>query len=276
MRAIAIIVIAGASSGCAQILGLEKTHESQGADAPGVCDMALTCATDGSELCGRLFGIAAIATQVATPTGEVCSGTTEGPCGLTVMVQTKTDLFAGSAAVTPAVVDDCGRFKVSGLPTAMVDDMAVVVSGANVATTATLALERVMTAAQPVRAAVMLNETSAAWFATIGTAAVPAYLTQYPITIKDRSNWTVLLDDATPAQQTTAPFAYYFGGPSPFETIDPALAKTGPSGTSLVVPGTSAAFKLAGSAVGTSCAEVTGLKTVVGILVFFDQTQCRQ
>jgi hypothetical protein len=267
-------------AGCAQILGLEKTNRN-GVDAPGICDEPLMCTVDGSELCGRLIGVGTAKVRTDSPSGAICDATmTDGPCALTVMAQAKAAFFGGMPTMVPATVDDCGRFKLIGLPSAApVEDVAILVTGPSLVATATIARDRVATGTKkppPVRAPAVPMDAATAWFTDGGIAplATGVYLTQFPLsTATERSNWNVLLDGAKAVPQTTAPYTFYFGNPALFDKLDPSLTKSGPSGTALVEPKQSP-FALSGQRTGKACDDINGLVLVPNFLIFVDQTGC--
>lgn len=281
---LAVVLVGGVSAaGCAQIWGLDKTTQGEAidaADAPGVCALPLQCASDGTEVCGQLFGVGTAQAAVPLPTGIVCTSSSEGPCSLTLEMYAKAAFLAGDvmAMSTPVAVDDCGRFKAKGLPADSQPDLALVVSGPNMSRTATLILNRTTTPT-PVRAPIVPNESSLAW---INAAGVPltttaAYLLQFPTNGADRSGWNLQINSTVPMQQMTPPFAFYFAGDAPFATLTPTQAQTGPSGTALAVPAAGPmAFTLGGvGASGTPiCAGAADLKLVPMTLVFLDLTSC--
>ena len=271
------------ATGCAQIWGLDKTTQAEAVDAPdapGVCALPLQCANDGTEVCGQLFGVGTAQAAVALPTGVVCTGLTEGPCGLTLEMFTKTAFLEADpmAMPTPVTVDDCGRFKAKGLPADAQPDLVLRVSGTNMSPTATLILNRTAVP-KPVRAPIVPNESSVAWSSAAGVppGTTAAYLVQFPTNGTDRSGWNVQINSTVPMQQPTAPFAFYFAGDAPFATLMPTQTQTGPSGTAIAVPAAGPmAFTLGGvGANGTPiCAGAADLLLVPTTLVFLDLTGC--
>ncbi|MBP9088014.1 MAG: hypothetical protein KBG15_17975 [Kofleriaceae bacterium] len=281
---ICVVIALATSAGCAQILGLDKTTKADEPDAavvPGLCDVPLACAVDGSELCGQLVAVGATTARVADPIGAVCIPNGEGPCAVTVTVATKTNLFGmfDPTLTVAAIVDDCGRFKAGPLPAdgfGMNGDLAVMVEGGTTVRTATLVRNRTATGGvlTTVRAPMVPLTSVQAWVAAINIPTpTSAYLVQYPMVTSDRSNWSVRLDGVVPTPQPVAPFAYYFAGDEPFAVLDTALPRTGPSGTAIVVSN-QPTFRIGGDVDAMMCSEVTDLQLVSGTLLFLDLSGC--
>ncbi len=265
-----------ACTGCAQLLGLDSTkfdYKDAMVDAPSVCDGAPACtSTTGRSLCGIVIDTgtnAGAPLRVASPTGGACTNA-EGPCALTVYGQTKADLFAGAATHVAGTIDDCGRFVVPDLD-ASAADVAVVLTAASNATSATLVLGRPTTPGTDtnVLAYSVAMTTVAAWGTQLSSASPPAITAGYLVTQADAAGAPlageeVWVNGGPVAGPPTVPWSAYFTD-KPFGTLDPAQKTTGAGGTSLVSPA-SGAFMLGGARTGKTCKQIS-VQVVTGVLI---------
>lgn len=285
-RGLAAVALAGAT-GCAQLLGLEETTfepGDSGIDAPGVCDGAPACtSTTGRSLCGQLFGTGDRAGQplrVAAPTGGACApGSLEGPCAFTVGALPKASLFASLPdGRVEGTVDDCGRFVVPDVDPSL-PDVAVVVSGTDQHTTASLVLGRPPEVGEDrgIRALGVTSATVLAWGAQLRDPPVDAatgYLVEYTNGGNPVLGDAVAKDSGSPLTNPfgTVPWAAYFTGFEPFGVLDPTLTVTANSGSALVVPG-GGIFSIDGFRTGRRC-KISDLQQVTNTLVHIVQVDC--
>lgn len=265
-----------ASTGCAQLLGLDDTkflYKDGAVDAPSVCDGAPACvSTTGRSVCGQLFGTGAQAGELlraATPTGTACMpGSTDGPCALSVYGQSEASFFAGTSTDRVAgTVDDCGRFVVPDLDVTAAD-VAVVFNGPNFVTNASLVLGRMTVAGEdknvPAFAAVTTTLTD--WGTQLSTTVSDGYLVTEADASGPLATEEVWVSGGPVPGPPNPPWSAYFSGGKPFGTLDPNAKMTDASGSSLVVPAASAPFMLGGKRTGHTCMQVS-VQPVAGALI---------
>jgi hypothetical protein len=268
VRALALVLCAG----CSQLLGLSNTKfdfKDAMTDAPSVCDGAPACSSmTGRSACGYLVDTGAnagTALRVASPTGGACSGSSEGPCALSVYGQSEADFFTGAATHVQGSIDDCGRFVVPDLP-ATAANVAIVFSGADHVTTALLVLGRPTTpgtdtglVAYPVSTA-----TEAAWGTQLSTTVGGGYLVLLARGQLPQATEVAWVGGGPVPGPPKAPWAAYFGD-VPFGMLDPSATQTGSSGTALVVP-QAGTFMLGGAKFGATCKQIA-VQTVGAALI---------
>jgi hypothetical protein len=267
------LVLVGCA-GCSQLLGLQDTKfdfKDAMIDAPSVCDGAPACSsTTGRSACGYLVDTGAnsgIALHVASPTGGACSGSSEGPCALSVYGQSEADFFAGAATQVQGTIDDCGRFVVPDLPTSAAN-VAIVFSGADNVTTALLVLDRPAMpgtdtglVAYPVSTA-----TEAAWSTQLSTTVGGGYLVLFARgTVPQATEVAWVGGGPIMGPPRPPPWAAYFGGDTPFGMLDPSATQSEDSGTALVVA-PAGSFMLGGAKFGATCKQIA-VQTVGAALV---------
>jgi len=278
------------STGCAQLLGLDNTTLEQ-PDGPvdGVCagdSPSCTASSAGRSACGQLFGAGATAGEplrVAAPTGEPCGTSTEGPCAFAISAMPMQSLFDGSNAnAVTGQIDDCGRFAIGDIDTAIVD-VAIRFSeaGGTFQPSATLVVGRTPVAGEADRGIAgyaVLQSTVAEWATQLALTAdqvSTGFLVQYTssngVTIEGEA---VAVDSGSPLTSPpgTIPWAAYFSGPAPFGTLDPAAMTTGPSGTAFAAM-PAGPFSLEGFRQGRRC-KVENLETVSNVLIHVFQEGC--
>lgn len=265
------LVVLVASAGCTQLLGLDGTKfEFKDAmhDAPNLCDGAPLCTSStGRSACGQLVGTGSDAGQpvrAQAPTGAACATvTSDGPCALTIYGQAMTDYVAGAATgKTGGVIDDCGRYAIDDAPTTIAD-LAIVVGGAAVTTTATLVFGRKPTPGTDtgVAAYVVSSATVMMWATQAAAPVTGGVLVEY----SGAAGQVEKIQDTPPAGAPPAtPWGMYFTGAAGFSTLDPAATST-TNGTALVVPG-GGAFDLGGFRVGKTCKQ-TAVQAVAGTMI---------
>ncbi|MBA3451694.1 MAG: hypothetical protein H0T42_01200 [Deltaproteobacteria bacterium] len=266
-------------AGCAQILGLDDTRfdrRDAAADAPNVCDTpAFECvATTGRTVCGQLFAAGTGEPyRVANPMAQVCT-TTEGPCGLTVSGQSTATLFAGTTADrVMGQVDDCGHFVISDLD-ATATNVAISISGTDVASSARLLFELSDTTETKVAVVVVPTATQETWatqLAIAQTEIASGYLVSYltntgaPVPIEE-----VRVGGAPVVGPPTRPWAAYF---TEADTLDPALTATSAKGTALIASPLTGDFRIGGFHVGKTCGR-DGFQTVSNTLIYIVLEDC--
>jgi len=265
-------------TGCAQLLGLEDTKYDQhdsGVDAPSICDGAPACtAMTGRSVCGQLVQTGAMAglpLRLGSPTGNSCAtvGSTEGPCALTVYGQAMTSFFAGNPAdrIT-GEIDDCGRFVVPDLDSA-VADIAVAVTGTDIEQSAVVVIDRptMMGTDTRVEVDVVTTATAQGWGTEIDAANPPSVTGSYLVTFATTSDipYTLRIAGTTVGSPPTQPWGLYFAGSAPFGTLDPALTGSQANHTAIVVPPTGS-MELSGQRPGKTCSKVM-LQPVANTLI---------
>jgi hypothetical protein len=269
-------------AGCAQILGLEDTtldRRDAAADAPNICDTpAFECiATTGRSVCGRLF-VAGTGEpyRVADPTAQSCT-TLEGPCGLTVTGQGEETFFARTIADrVAALVDDCGHFAILDLDPA-VTDVAIEITGPDVASSARLVfdLPATSTTETGVAALVVPTSTKAAWAAQLTVAETEiatGYLVRYVTSVGAAVPMEeVRVGGATVGGPPTRPWASYFTGE--FDVLDPTLTATTAGGTAFIATPATGMFRLGGFHTGKTCGR-DGFATVAETLIYMVLKDC--
>ena len=256
MRATLLLL---ACTGCAQILGLDDTtldRRDAGVDAPSICDTpAIACtASTGRSVCGQLTVVSTGEPyRVAAPRGVPCSGL-EGPCGLTVFGQPLADYFAGSTTNRiMGQTDDCGHYVIADLSTGATD-IAVVATGADIATSGRIVFDAAATTIDRVTAPVVPKTTVTAWASQLGvaeSALAQGYLVRYldgagaPVPMEE-----VRIAGAGVGMPPTPPWAAYFTGA--FDALDRALTATTAQGTVLIAP-PSGTFRIGGFHIGKQC-----------------------
>jgi hypothetical protein len=268
-----------ATTGCAQLLGLDNTKFDQ-KDAPtdsaSVCDGAPACRfTAGRRsVCGVMTetGVSAgAAMRVATPTGRLCSATlsTEGPCALTLYGQSKADYFAGMSTQIAGAIDDCGRYVVPDLDPNQTD-VAIVFSGTGFVTSTTLLLGRPTGGGTDlgVVAPIIRTDTATRWGTQLSSGNPPAVTGSYLVSYVTSpfAATQLRVNGASVGKPPTAPWGAYFVGPQPFGDLDPALTETSETGSALVVPGT-ATFMLGGFHTGKTCIPPLTLQVINNVVI---------
>jgi hypothetical protein len=239
-------------------------------------------------VCGQLVdAVTGAPFQRAGATGATCQATdTDGPCGFAIAGaggDSEDALFTSLDLTTAAtLVDDCGRFKIENL------------TGSRLAVVATPVAPADATYRKVVRA-ILYNE-FAPTINGIDVVVVPHSLvmnweTQSTQTIPEAllvffrngsnpiRNVKAKINTVEVPLPPAAPFALYFGGPNPFETVlDPSTgglqAASGSTGTGLVLPVDTGAITLSGSQVGGQCLAIPNVRRVPGALVWLDLTDC--
>lgn len=269
-------------AGCAQILGLEDTtldRRDAAVDAPSVCDTpAVACtAVTGRTLCGQLV-IAGTGDpyRVADPAGQACTST-EGPCGLTVFGQGLATYFAGGTTDrVVGQVDDCGHFVIPDVD-ATATEVAIGISGSDVATSARLVLD--LTAGggteTGIAALVVPTATKVGWASQLAiaeTEIASGYLVRYVTTMGAAVPMEeVRISGAAVGGPVTRPWAAYFTGE--FDTVDPALTATTAFGTALIAGPTTGMFRIGGFHVGRTCGH-DGFESVSDTLIHIVLEDC--
>jgi hypothetical protein len=277
-----------AAGGCAQILGLDDTQRRD-ASGPGVCDQPIDCTGAGMRaICGQLVdAVTGQAFQRVGATGAACLPTdTDGPCGFAIAGADGADeneLFSTIDTTTPAtVVDDCGRFKIEALTGERLAVVATPVAPADGTYRKVIRgvlhndLEPVITGVDVV---VVRHSLVTDWETQSGQTIPEALLLLF------RSGNTLIRDVVSKINTVqvplppAVPYALYFGGPNPFETVlDPVSgglqARSGATGTGLVFPVDTNPFTLGGSQPGKNCLEISGVRRIVAALVWIDLTDC--
>jgi hypothetical protein len=284
-RAAAVAVAALAAGGCAQILGLDDTQRRD-ASGPGVCDQPIDCSGAGMRaICGVLVdAVTEQPFQRAGATGAACSpADTDGPCGFDVSGAdgaTEDELFSTIETVTPAtVVDDCGRFRIEGLTG---ERLAVVAKPADPAFRQVIRgvlhndLEPTITGVDVV---VVTSSLVSTWETQSGQTIPEALLIRFRNGGTDIRDVVAKINTVMVPLPPAVPYALYFGGPNQFETVlDPVSGslqdRSGSTGTGLVFPVDTNPFTLGGSQPGKNCLEISGLRRIVGALVWVDLTDC--
>jgi hypothetical protein len=264
-------------AGCAQILGLDNTEFNQKdamVDAPSSCDGAPRCtSTTGRSVCGQLFGTGTTAgtpLRVASPTGMLCSdlGSNEGPCALSIQGQSKTTFFAGTGAdVIAGELDDCGRFVIPDLDSAMADVAVVAKGGTDFVDSGALVIGRpTMTGTDTnVALPVVSTATDTAWGTQLASANPPTVEGGYLISYVDANGAPVTGLEirintgggSGPVGKPPAiPWGAYFSGASGFGTFDSAATTTQATGTAALHP-SSGTFMLGGQKTGRTCSQVS-------------------
>ena len=225
-------------------------------DAPSVCDTpAVACnASSGRTVCGQLVSVSTGEPfRVAAPLGQPCS-TTEGPCGVTVFGQPMTSFYQGvPAGRVTAQLDDCGHFAIADLDaTAM--DLAVAVSGPDLAASGRLLLDQTALVVTGIKVGLVPLTTVSAWATQLGIAEsnlATGYLVSYltaagdPVPMEE-----VRIAGAPVGGPPTVPWARYFTGV--FDTLDSTLTATGAGGTVFIAP-PSGTFRIGGFHIGKQC-----------------------
>ena len=275
MRAVLAVVLL---SGCAQMLGLENTKFDQRdatVDAPSVCDGAPACiVSSGRSTCGQLMQTGADAgtpLRVASPTGQSCAmlNSSEGPCALTIFGQPMASYFAQDAASRIAgEIDDCGRFVVPDIDHNAAN-VAVVVTGTDIAESAAVVIgrETVIGTDVGVVLPVVTLAASTAWGMQLVPSNPPDVTSSYLVTFATMSDmpYQLRVGGAAVGDPPTQPWGAYFSGTVPFGTLDPVLDGSQANRSALVVP-PSGLVRLSGQRPGKTCVEVM-VQAVPGALI---------
>ena len=273
-------------AGCAQVLGLDNTtlgETDAATDAPSVCDgepVACTSST-GRSLCGQVFATGGAPLRVATPTGEPCvPGNVDGPCGLQVAGLPAQALFDGVATGEVAgAIDDCGRFVVPDLDSAVIDVAVTFKALSGFHPTARLVLNRPAEIGEDrgLAAFAVLQATTAEWATQLALSpdnTTSGFLVRYTSTNQTPVvGEAVAIDSGSPLTSPpgTIPWAAYFGA-EPFGTLDPAATTTGASGTAFAAM-PAGPFSLEGFRPGRRC-KLENLRSVANLLIHIVEEGC--
>ncbi|HUS29620.1 MAG TPA: hypothetical protein VMZ53_14000 [Kofleriaceae bacterium] len=270
-------------AGCAQLLGLDNTELEQKdarVDAPSVCDGAPRCtSTTGRSVCGQLSGTGAMGgmpMRVAAPTGMLCSetGSSEGPCALSIQGQSKASFYAANGVdVIAGEIDDCGRFVVPDLDATATDVAVVAKGGTDFVDSAALLLGRPAMAGTDmnVQLPVVSAATETAWGMQLSSTNPPTMTGGYLVSYVDMNG--VVVEGLEIRMNTgsgsgpvgkppSTPWGAYFTGS--FDMFDATLTTTQTSGTAAVHP-PAGTFMLGGFRTGRTCTQVSlqGVPTAI-------------
>jgi len=285
---LALLAATVGATGCAQILGLDST-DRRDAGGGGACAQDLQCDMNADRaVCGRLVDAVTQAPFAATAaTGALCvAGTaTEGPCTFVIVGESADDLFAGTGnPITATTLDDCGRFRVEGLTGAALAIVAEPITPAD-AVYRRVAATVLYNGAGPIdglEVPVVTQAVVTGWESMTAGATLPdGILALFRIGGAPSEGVVAKIDTIEVGVYPAMPFALYFDGASPFETITetdgdgPRLrTATGPTGTAVLVPKDDNPFILGGDRPGKNCTELDGIRRVANTLVYIELTNC--
>ena len=278
--------LAVAVTGCAQILGLDPTERSDGG---GLCAADLECTGADRVVCGRLVDAATEQPLAAFgATGAACApGATDGPCAFTISGVQAPELFAGGGTPVPTVYhDDCGRFRIEGMTG---EDLAITAVPGNGAEIFYRSVARTIlytdTGTVEDVAIPMVSEALITGWETpapAGTDVGDGFLLRFRNGGDLIQRITVRVDNTQIPDPPATPFALYFAGSRPFETVVDAgdgaalRTETGPTGTAFLQPDGTAPFSIGGTRPGSQCdsAAVGMINAVPGFLVWVELINC--
>jgi hypothetical protein len=283
----AALLAAALLAGCAQVLGLDSTdrRDAEGPPLPdgGVCSAELACAAGAERaVCGRLVDAVTQQPLVAPgATGAACVQSADGPCAFAVAGLSADELFTGTGAPIAGTVDDCGRYRVEGVAGERLAVTATPIAPADAVyrRSASTVLYNAAGNVDGLEVPIVPIATIAGWEAEAALAIPEALLVKFRLGTTPSAGFVAKIDTVPVALPPTPPFAVYFHGANPFETIvDPGAgalrADSGETGTAALVPASTAAFSLGGAKPGKNCTEVAGIQLVPALLVYVELMNC--